>query len=148
MDPNQMKDGILCSALFFHRQSCIHGFQNQGCGAAGASPEQAMEMFQGLGELGMFPWRGEGSRESSEPLAGPEGAPGELERDWRQGMEGQDTGNSFALPEGRDGWDFGKELFPLRVVRSWDGIPREAVAAPASLEVSKARLDRAGITLG
>ncbi|KAF4805635.1 hypothetical protein TURU_000305 [Turdus rufiventris] len=39
-------------------------------------------------------------------LPGPEGAPGELERDWGQGMEGQDTGNG----EERDGWDFGKEF--------------------------------------
>ncbi|NXO30662.1 FEZ1 protein, partial [Cisticola juncidis] len=44
-------------------------------------------------ELGVLTWRGEGSRESSEPLPGPEGAPGELERDWGQGLEGQDTGN-------------------------------------------------------
>ena len=35
-----------------------------------------------LGELGVLTWRGEGSRESSEPLAGPKGAPGELQRDF------------------------------------------------------------------
>ncbi|TRZ13532.1 hypothetical protein HGM15179_013583 [Zosterops borbonicus] len=34
-----------------------------------------------LGELGVFTWRREGSRESSEPLPEPKGDPGELERD-------------------------------------------------------------------
>ncbi|TRZ11211.1 hypothetical protein HGM15179_015883 [Zosterops borbonicus] len=48
--------------------------------------------------------------ESSEPLPGPEGAPGELEREWGQGLEGQDTGNGFAWTEGRAGWEIGKEF--------------------------------------
>ncbi|RMC14542.1 hypothetical protein DUI87_09639 [Hirundo rustica rustica] len=82
------------------------------------------------------------------PLHGPKGAPGELERDWGQGMEGQDTENGFPLTEGRDGWDIGKELFPVRGVRPWHRVPREAVAAPGSLEVSKTRLDGAWISLG
>ena len=64
----------------------------------------------------MLPWRREGSRESSEPLPMPKGAPGELERDWGQGMEGQDTGNAFTLTEISDRWDIGKELFPVRVL--------------------------------
>uniref|UniRef100_A0A8C0ZFF2 Pumilio homolog 1 n=1 Tax=Cyanistes caeruleus TaxID=156563 RepID=A0A8C0ZFF2_CYACU len=34
-----------------------------------------------------------GSRESSEPPPGPAGAPGELERGWGQGLQGQDPGN-------------------------------------------------------
>ena len=38
----------------------------------------------------------------------------------------------------RDRWDVGKELLPGRVGRLWH---REAVAAPGSLAVSKARLD-------
>ncbi|RMC18847.1 hypothetical protein DUI87_04743 [Hirundo rustica rustica] len=83
----------------------------RGCGTAGESPEEAMELLEGwspsgarLGELGIFPWRREGSRESSEPLARPEGAPRELERDWGQGMEGQDTGNGFQCQRaGMDG---------------------------------------------
>ena len=62
-------------------------------------------------------------------------------------MEGQDTGNGFPLPEGRDRWNIGREFFPVRVVRGWNGIPREAVAAP-SLKVSKARLDGVWISLG
>ncbi|RMC02252.1 hypothetical protein DUI87_21419 [Hirundo rustica rustica] len=56
-------------------------------------------------------------------------------------------GNGFPLPGGRDRWDIGKKFFPVRVVRPWHGVPREAVAAPF-LEVSKARLDRAWSTLG
>ena len=53
-----------------------------------------------LGELGVLTWRREGSKESSELLTGPKGAPGELERDW-----GQDTGNREWLPTARgQGW--------------------------------------------
>ena len=75
----------------------------------------------------MFTWRREGSRDTSEPLAGPEGAPGELERDWGQGMEGQDTGNGFPLGKGRPRWDIGKEFLAVRVERPWNRVPREAV---------------------
>ena len=39
-----------------------------------------------------------------------------------------------------------KKFFPVRVVRPWPRLPREAVAAP-SLAVSKARLDGALNTL-
>uniref|UniRef100_H0ZK38 Purinergic receptor P2X 6 n=1 Tax=Taeniopygia guttata TaxID=59729 RepID=H0ZK38_TAEGU len=65
-------------------------------------------------------------------------------------MEGEDTGNCFPLPEGRDGWDTGNwELFPGRVGRPWHRVPRAAVAAPGSLAVPKARLDTgAGSSLG
>ena len=99
-----------------------------------------------LGELGVLTWRRKGSRETSEPLPGPEGVPGELERDLGQGMEGQDTGDGFPLRQGRDGWDIGREFFPGRMVRH--SMPREAVAAPGSLEVSKARLDKVWNNLG
>ncbi|TRZ10592.1 hypothetical protein HGM15179_016516 [Zosterops borbonicus] len=76
-------------------------------------PEEATEMLPGLeplcsgarlGELGVFTCTREGFRETSEPLTGPKGAPGELERDLGQG-----TGNGFPLPEGRVRWDVGKE---------------------------------------
>ncbi|KAJ7426709.1 hypothetical protein BTVI_01933 [Pitangus sulphuratus] len=67
-------------------------------------------------------------------------------RNWRgtlgKGLEGQDTGNGFPLPEGRFGWDIGKEFLAVREVKDWNGFLREAVAAP-SLGVSKARLDGA-----
>ena len=56
--------------------------------------------------------------------------------------------NGFPLPEGRDGCDTGKGFFPVRVGRDWAGIPREAVAVPGSLEVSKARLDGVWSNLG
>ena len=98
----------------------------------------------------MFPWRREGHRESSEPLAGPKGAPGELERDWGQGLEGQEPGNGFPVPEGSDGWEIENwELLAGRVGRGWAGITRAAGAAPGSLAVPKARLDiGAGSSLG
>lgn len=39
--------------------------------------------------------------------------------------------------------DIGKEFLAVRVVRPWNGIPRESVAAP-SLEMSEAGLEQPG----
>ena len=36
-----------------------------------------------------------------------------------------------------------KKFFPVRVVRHWKGLPREAVNAPSLRGCFKARLDRA-----
>jgi len=49
-------------------------------------------------------------------------------------------GNGFKLKEGRLGLDIRKKFFTLWVVRHWNRLLRETVAAP-SLAVFKARLD-------
>ncbi|NXB51241.1 WHRN protein, partial [Leucopsar rothschildi] len=79
-------------------------------------PKVGASLLWRLRELGVFTWTD--SRESSEPLSVPKGAPGELERDWGQGMEGQNI-------EGRVRWDIGKELFPGRVGRAGTGCPEQ-----------------------
>ena len=52
------------------------------------------------------------------------------------------TGSSFILKEDRFRLDKRKKFFPVRLVRHWHRLPRDAVAAP-SLEGFKARLDGA-----
>jgi len=92
-----------------------------------------------LRELGLFTLeKAPGSPYCSLPV--PEG--GLWENIFSRACCNRMRNNGFKLREGRFRLDITKKFFTLRVVKHWNGLPREVVEAP-SLETFKATLDRA-----
>jgi len=88
-------------------------------------------------------WRREGSRVTLEPLPVPGGADRkDGEGLFTRGCSDRTRGNGCKLKEGRFRLDSRKKFFPMRMVKHWSRLPREAVAAP-SMAGFKARLDGA-----
>ena len=94
-----------------------------------------------LRTLGLFSLEKRSCVETSEQLPVSEGG----YKDAGEGLFIRDCsdrtrGDGFKLKQGKFRLDIRKKFFPVRVLRHWHRLPREAVASP-SLAVFKASLD-------
>lgn len=91
----------------------------------------------------IFVWRLQSSLPVPEETQ-KEAGEGLFVRNWSDG-----TGsNGFKPKDGKFVLDITKKTFPVRVARPCHRVPREAVALPGSLGVSKGRMDGAWNHLG
>ena len=96
-----------------------------------------------LRTLGLFSLEKRSCVETSEQLPGSEGG----YKDAGEGLFIRDCsnrtrGDGFKLKQGKFRLDIRRKFFTVRVVRHWNGLPKEVVNAP-SLAVFKAGLNRA-----
>ncbi|GAB0175476.1 hypothetical protein GRJ2_000012800 [Grus japonensis] len=158
---SRSREGILPLSSFHSHETppavlhpALGSLVQEGHGAVGASPEEAMEMIRGLKhlsyedrltELGLFSLEKRQLQGdlivAFQYLKGPT-------RKLERACSDRTRGNGLKLKEGRFRLDVRKNFFPVRVLRPWHRLPREAVAAPGSLEVFKTRLDEALGNLG
>ncbi|KAF4802726.1 hypothetical protein TURU_022824 [Turdus rufiventris] len=147
----EVREGILtfCSALVRpHLEHCIQlwGPSTGRTGPAGVNVRRMKHLFF-KGKLRQFDFFSLKKRRlwgeqivAFQYLEG--GLQGRLKGFYTRACSGRTRGNEFKLEESRSRSHIRQKFLTVRLVRFWNGLPREAVDAP-SLEVFKIKLDGA-----